>query len=129
VHINIIYKQTVWIVIIFLCSSVFGIVIFLEKLCSGKTKSSTYSAFVHRWIYSNFGREVRPTLLFTLNDGDQIWNHFAQVGIPGSFFLPIFRSTLFLVNIDYFNCWIRLVFWYIRRNLIISNLTIEIYAV
>jgi len=94
VHVNIIYKQTVRIVIIFLCSSVFGIVIFLEKLCSGKTKSSTYSASVHRWIYSNFGREVCPTLLFTLNDGDQIWNHFAQVGIPGSFFFFQFLGQL-----------------------------------
>jgi len=67
---------------IFSCLSVFEIVIFLKKLYLRKTKLSVYSVSVHHWICSNLGREVHPTLLFTLNNGD----HFAQVGISGSFF-------------------------------------------
>jgi len=83
---NMIYKLTVRILIIFFRLRLFGIAIFLEKLCSGQTKSLAYSASVHRWICSNFGGDVHPSLLFTLNGGDRIWNHFAQVGILGSFF-------------------------------------------
>jgi hypothetical protein len=43
-------------------------------------------------------------------------------------FLPIFRSSKFLVHRGYFNRW-RLVFLYVRRNLIGSNLTVGIYLV
>jgi hypothetical protein len=83
---NMIYKLTVRILIIFFRLRLFGIAIFLEKLCSGQKKSLAYSASVHHWICSNFGGDVHPSLLFTLNGGDRIWNDFAQVAILGSFF-------------------------------------------